>query len=294
MPTWKVTEETCRQKLLVFLVDQLGETYSSRAVKKLIESNRCKINKRPEKFASTLLGQGDVVELDLVLRKAASVASFDVQRILYEDEALLFYNKPAFINCDEKGIQAYAKLYHSALELVHRLDRETTGVLVFAKSKSVLEAMKKLFKELAVKKTYLAIVDGAVKEKKGVIEKRLAKKKEYAGQSLWGVVNDLKALYACTPWELITAGSKESLLVCYPTTGRTHQIRVHLASVGHPILGDFQYGKRFQSIYSSPRILLHAKRIQFAHPLSAALLDISAPIPEDFHEAKRTLFAGKK
>ena len=184
------------------------------------------------------------------------------------------------------------KIPYPSLKLVHRLDRETTGALILAKQAAVFDLFVKQFKTFQVEKRYLTIVDGIIEEKKGIIENYLGKKKVYAGQTIWGAVSSPSGLYACTEWKCLKKGDKVSLLTCIPKTGRTHQIRVHMAEMGHPILGDFQYGKIFQSTYHPSRYLLHAEEIRFLHPLTGEVLCVNAPVPDDFKEALQKLFKG--
>lgn len=263
---------------------------SARSLKRLIESNRCEINGRTERFASTFLGTGDRVCLHVEEARLLSPKIAEPSRILFEDEALLIYDKPAGINCDEKGILQLWKSSLLSLQLVHRLDRDTTGVLLFAKQPIYFHALVEQFKQFQVKKSYLAIVDGIMEESRGVIENHLGKKQAFAGQTIWGSVSPSKGLYACTEWEQLSKGKMAALIACHPKTGRTHQIRVHMAEKGHPILGDFQYGKQFQCPYRPSRTLLHAEKIRFQHPITGIELHITAPLPEDFKIAQQKLF----
>jgi 23S rRNA pseudouridine955/2504/2580 synthase/23S rRNA pseudouridine1911/1915/1917 synthase len=293
MLEWIVTSQESGSKLLSFLVHRLEGKYSARFLKRLIEHNNCEINGRTERFASTVLGKGDHVCLHL--EEAAHDVShrvIEAQRILFEDEALLVYNKPAGINSDEMGILKLLRARNPNLRLVHRLDRDTTGVLILAKQAMAYENLVSQFKEFHVHKLYQAIVDGIVAQSKGIIENHLGKKQAYAGQTLWGVVPPSRGFYACTEWQCLKKGKMASLLVCIPKTGRTHQIRVHMAEIGHPILGDFQYGKQFQCPYRPPRYLLHAEEVRFNHPLTREPLSIKATLPDDFKMALTKLFKG--
>lgn len=290
MLEWIVTSEESGCKLLFFLSHRLEEKYSARFLKRLIEHNACQINGRTERFSSTLLGKGDHICLHIEQDFQPSLHMVDSQRILYEDETLLVYNKPAGINSDKEGILQLLRTRTPTLELVHRLDRDTTGVLILAKQKVAFENLVNQFKQLQVHKRYQAIVDGIVNQSQGVIENYLGKKQAYAGQTLWGSVSSSHGLYACTEWQCLKKGNMASLLVCIPKTGRTHQIRVHMAEMGHPILGDFQYGKQFQCSYHPARYLLHAEEISFHHPLTGDILNLTAPPPDDFKIAQQKLF----
>lgn len=283
---WVVSVADSGSKLLGFLSKQVSG-YSAKALKRVIESNRCQINGRIERFASTLVGHGD--RIVLVLDEKPSV-KFDLTRILLEDEALLVYHKPAGVNCDEQGIVRILHQYHSQLILVHRLDRDTTGVLLFVKAEAYFKSLVEQFKQHQVEKCYQAIVDGCVKNKQGLIENYLYKERLIAGQTIWGQRVTPPGLHAITKWECIKKSKTSTLLTCYPKTGRTHQLRVHLAGMGHPILGDVQYGKQFKSPYQPARYLLHALRIQFEHPVTHQLICIEAPLPQDFKESLKELF----
>lgn len=273
-------------KLIAFLSAHLSGRYSARQLKQAIEQNRCRINGRTERFASTILGVGDRVSLDLegFESKRASSWAIEKERILFEDEHLVAYDKAAGINCDSAEVRE-----HLGLELLHRLDRDTTGVLLLAKNPPAAAAMLLQFKQHQIEKTYIAIVDGIVAGNSGVIENALGKKKVYQGQTIWGEVEKAQGLYAYTSWRRIQTGKKASLLHCYPKTGRMHQLRVHLAGMGHPIVGDFQYGHRFQSTYRPNRHLLHACEVKFIHPITGLPIMVQAPLPQDFSLAKKAL-----
>jgi len=287
MQRWTVASNESGVKLLVFLKDKLAENYSARQLKKGIENNLCRINGRTERFASAPLGAGDVVEFRIEdLEGIPSVElKVDAQRILYENEALLVYDKPFGIASDD-SFTKLLRSYHPTLELVHRLDRETTGAVIFAKKPAIKQAMIALFKKMSVKKEYYALVDGVPQKKGGVIENYLGKLHSYEGQTLWGEVSEKKGLYAKTVWQCLKKGKAASLFQCFPETGRTHQIRVHLSGIGHPILGDYQYGREFRCPYRSKRILLHAKEVAFPHPETGIELRVAAPIPADFEQAQ--------
>jgi len=286
---WIIPADEAGKKLILFLSERLGDGYSARHLKRIIESNLCKINGKTERFASTVLAKGD--HLVLQLKEAAPVVEhhFEPSRVLYEDPDLLIYNKPPGVNCDPKGILHLLKPHYPTLQLIHRLDRETSGVLLLGKNSNIVDLMIQEFKTLRVKKEYIAIVDGVIEKKEGSIDNYLGKKHVYQGQTMWGPVSEEKGLHAHTDWKRVGVGTNVSLIQCIPLTGRTHQLRVHLAGMGHPILGDFQYCKKFQCLYRPPRILLHASRIQFTHPLTKKRVEIESPSPEDFSEAQRKL-----
>lgn len=286
MPEWVVSSADSGLKLSVFLKHHLGKQYSARQLKRLIENNACQINGRAERFASTLLGKGDCVILTLVAAPVSSFFQFQPERVLFEDEAILAYDKPSGLVCEAKTIHAL----NPSIRLIHRLDRQTTGVLLLSKSQAAFDNLVGQFKQLQVKKCYKAIVDGVMEKPTGVIENYLGKTREFAGQTLWGEVKPSHGLYACTEWSCTKKGKDASLLACYPKTGRTHQLRVHLAGIGHPILGDHQYGRQFVCAYPAARYFLHAESIEFFHPRTGKLIKVESPWPEDFNQAQQELF----
>lgn len=288
MLEWLVIGEDVGKKLNAFLTDRLGDRYSARALKRAVEENRCQINGRVQRFASTTLSKRDHVSLNLVnFSEDALRPTIDKTRILYEDHDLFVYDKPSGVSCDPKGIVAMLASCHPNLILIHRLDKETTGVLLFAKNQRTFDRMVAQFKDKKVRKCYLALVDGAPSQKKGSIQNFLVKKSFFHGQTVWGQSSNREGLAAHTDWEVMKQGKNAALIRCFPRTGRTHQIRVHMAEMGHPILGDFQYCKKFKCPDKPVRCMLHAYEIQFEHPShKEKKVTIRAKIPDDFKEMK--------
>ncbi len=282
---WTVAPIDSGMKLQAFLAAKIG--HSAKSLKKAIEANCCQINGRTERFASTIVGLGDRIYLDIKERPSLE---FDNSRLLYEDDDLLVYNKPAGINCDEDGILKLLRKHNANLQLVHRLDRDTTGTLILSKNEETLKHLIGQFKYHEVKKSYRAIVDGVIKKQSGKIENYLVVKRKIAGQTIWGESDQPPGLHAVTRWESLKKGKETSLVVCYPETGKTHQLRVHLAGMGHPILGDVQYGKKFKTTYHADRYLLHSDQIAFSHPKTMKKIVATAPFPDDFKDAERNLF----
>ena len=275
---WIVSSEESGLKLVDFLKLKLN-SLSLKGLKKGIESNACLVNSRVERFASARVGTGDIITYEYVEKKETSI------QVLYEDEALFICCKNSGISSDEplflKGLEILAK---SPLFLLHRLDKDTSGVLLFAKTKEMEKEMLYLFRQRQIKKEYLAIVDGIPNHSSGIIDNQLGKIHSYQGQTIWGAVKS-NGLRACTEWKVLQKGKFAALLLCRPITGRTHQIRVHCSEMGHPILGDYQYGRRFRCSYRPSRLLLNASRVSFIHPLTKIELSVEAPLPEDMEKA---------
>ena len=295
MHQWEVTKEESGTTLLAFLKSKFDSSYSAKKLKKAIESNFCQVNKRTERFASTIVGTGDKVTFraEALSTQSSPTITFDAARILYEDGDLFVYNKPPGIASDSPELKQTLRYHCTTLILVHRLDRETSGVLIFAKSKPIFEKFVEIFKQLQIHKTYLAIVDGIPSKKNGLIDNYIGELHRYQGQIILGEVPASRGMRAITRWECEKTGKQASLLRCFPKTGRTHQIRVHLSGLGHPILGDYQYGKSFACTYRPARCLLHALEVSFPHPTTGKIVKIAAPIPEDLNTAIETLVSCK-
>lgn len=262
------------QKLVAFLQGQLGN-YSGKFIRRLLEANLCRINGRIERFGSKVVKGGDSIELapswqSLLIRKMGRIAT------IYEDELLKVINKPAGFICEDREV---VKAFGPNHYLVHRLDKDTTGLLILAKNIQMRDELMALFEGREVHKEYLALVDGVPKENEGTRKSLLAKKGAYEGQTIWG--SSPRGLTAITHWKKLAVGKNASLVLCTPETGRTHQIRVHMAEMGHPILVDRQYAKQFRCQQFIQRPLLHAFRLQFKG------LDLRAPLFLDIREGLR-------
>lgn len=287
---YQATYKESGLKLVAFLRKMLGEAYASRLIKKGIERNLCRINGVVERFASHPVTTGDKVEFDIAgLDRIASGEKVQTEksRILYEDDLLLAYDKPAGLASEDKGLGGLFPEYF----LVHRLDVETTGVILFAKTKTIKNAFVSQFKNFEVKKNYFALVDGVPEEKSGIIKNFLGKISEEDDEPRWGSVGSKRGKIAKTTWTCLKRGKHAALLECIPLTGRTHQIRVHLKDLGHPILGDFRYAKKFRCHVRVKRVMLHAASIEFIHPATGKKVRVSSALPEDFQQAmKKAIF----
>ena len=282
-----VTPQEHGWTLLAFLKEKYKGSFSSNKIKKAIESKSCKINGRIEVFSSYQVRLDDRIEFN----PPAEEASSSKIAVVFEDEFFAVINKPPGLISENEKVLASIGIPSKNWRLVHRLDKDTSGLLFLAKSSLAEEAGKLLFSQREVQKIYLAIVDGRVKEKEGVIDNLLGKKGGYQGQTLYGKVKE-KGLRAITHFKSLAIGKSASLVLCDLKTGRTHQIRVHFSEKGHPILGDSQYGQKgFESSYLTFRHLLHAWKLSFIHPFTKQTIEIEAPLPNDFKIALELLFA---
>ncbi|MCX7874578.1 MAG: RluA family pseudouridine synthase [Melioribacteraceae bacterium] len=209
-------------------------------------------------------------------------------QIIYEDSNLIAINKPEGLasihdkNGQEKDLQT---LLQEKLKIkifvLHRLDKEVSGIILYAKNSSTHKFISKQFENRSINKTYLALVHGIIKEKSGLINKPI---KEY-GSGRMGINQNGKE--SKTYYRLLKNYSNHTLLELNPTTGRRHQLRVHLYSIDHPIVGDLRYGEKdIQKNF--PRLMLHAKSISFnLTPTKKIFLE--ANLPENFTTLLKSL-----
>ena len=196
--------------------------------------------------------------------------------ILYEDAALLFVNKPAGIvvqrgyDADEPVLLETAKQYTRPLFLMQRLDRGTSGVMFFSKLASINANLTRQFEQKRIRKRYVAICEGELGERQ-TIDAPLIR----IGPISFGVGDGGKR--AITIVAPLRATPRGSVIAIDLLTGRTHQIRAHLAAIGHPLAGDWLYGQRNEA-----RPMLHARELSMTHPLTNTPLRVAAAVPDDF------------
>ncbi len=306
----KIDSNNSKQRLDKFLVlffknNTILKNFSRGDFVRAIKNKEILVNKRQVK-PSYILSENDQVKLNIKNSKRENklVASSKVEfPILFENANLIAINKPHNLQVHPdnneqnftllNGMFAkypelfkqnyYLKKTTNHFSVVHRLDKDTSGVIIMAKTRESSMELKKLFKNRMVQKKYLAIVYGIPKKKVATINKPLAKKSNYKKQVIAGQKTKTKIRNAITSYRFIKKiGDEFSLLEVYPKTGRTHQIRVHLFSIGCPIVGDKLYKNKRQKKASATRQLLHAKEIKFN--LFNKEYKISAPTPKDFKD----------
>jgi 23S rRNA pseudouridine1911/1915/1917 synthase len=247
-----------------------------------LEGRRCKVAGRLVRE-----GQAVVVNLGEAGRAPATPVALDRSRILYADEHLVAVDKPCFVPAQatltsDRGAlpELVAAVLGAPVTLVHRLDRETSGVCLLARTPAAATALSEAFHSGSPQKTYLALTAVAPVPPAGRVSAPLGPDPTRPGRR--AVVTGGDA--AATAYRTIASGPSGTALVeCRPETGRTHQIRVHLAHLGAPLLGDARYGGPRRVLETSiPRVMLHARRLALAHPTTAAPLLLEAALPEDF------------
>lgn len=266
--------------------------YSRTYFQELIEKKQVLINGSPLK-KRVVPNIGDKIEVHFKKRPGPNLTPQDIPlEILYEDNHIIAVNKPAYMvvhpapgNWSNTFVNAL--LNHCRLPntsefrpgIVHRLDKETSGVLLAAKTEEAHQKLVELFANRQIHKEYMAIAVGKVPSKKisfPISRCKVHRKKMVVSQ---------EGKEAETDIELLGFNGNFSKLRLFPKTGRTHQIRVHLKHLGNPVLGDKLYGKAsINERYQANRHYLHAKKISFNHPITGEEMEIEAPVPKEMEE----------
>lgn len=263
---------------------------SERLLLKLKNTQNILLNGTPT-YVSKEIIPGDTIEvlIDFIEDNNNIVPTRMNLDIIYEDDSYLVINKlpnmaihPSMLHYDtslSNGVRYYFDSINLKKKIrpVNRLDKDTSGLVIFAKNEYIQECLVSQMKTKDMKKTYIAICEGIFKEKSGTINLPIARK---PGSIIERYV-DSSGDQAITHYEVLKESDNVSVVQCTLETGRTHQIRVHLSHIGHPILGDTLYGKKYPTI---SRQLLHAYKLEFIHPISKENVSYIAPIPDDFKE----------
>jgi 23S rRNA pseudouridine1911/1915/1917 synthase len=300
---WVVPATAGGIRLPNFIAEKLPsqKAMSLRHIKTLLEKGACKVNGRIEKFASRKLIAGEVVSFILdkdVIEPIKERVVLSKSNIVFEDEYLIAFDKPAGLACgpmehdEHNNLRVYLEelINLPKLIMVHRLDKDTSGIILYAKTIEVSEILLKMFKDREIQKTYEAIVDGIVAQEDGSIDKKMFLKSKGQGWEKWGVTRGEVGKTAVTRFQKIkTIGKFASYLELKPLTGRTHQIRVHLESIGHPILGDHFYGNNFLCHVTFAGHLLHARSLTFKHPITKENMILKTEKPPRFIAAEQKI-----
>jgi 23S rRNA pseudouridine1911/1915/1917 synthase len=291
-----VANEAAGQRLDQFLRGELPE-YSRAFLQKLIEQGHVAVNGGPAK-ASYKVRIGDRVRVEIPPpRPLATLPEEIALDVLFEDDDLIVVNKPAGLvvhpaagNYEHTLVNALLHHCRGALAgiggverpgIVHRLDKGTSGCIVVAKTDLAHKALVAQFKSREVKKTYRAVCWGKLARPSGRIETVIGRserdRKKMSARTSRGRP-------AVTDYRVLKQFADFALVEVHIHTGRTHQIRVHMAHIGHPVVGDATYGRARSTNISVARPLLHAYKLGFTHPRSQEVVEFTAPVPDDMVE----------
>ena len=278
------------RRLDVQLSEAAGISRSRAAA--LMEEGCCLLEGKPCRKAGTKPPAGREVVLTVPAPKDAAPQAEDIPlEILYEDGDLAVVVKPRGMVVHPAAGHSEGTLVNALLGsldelsgiggekrpgIVHRLDKDTSGVMMVAKNDATQTELSRMLKEREIEKHYLALAEGIMKEKEGVIEAPIGRSKKDRKK----MAVDPDGRPAVTEWKVLAEGRNCSLLDVHILTGRTHQIRVHMRSIQHPVCGDPLYG--FEKGVKAPCLMLHARSLSFVHPRTKEKKTFQAPLPGDF------------
>ena len=289
-----MSENDAKLRLDQFLAKRLPE-YSRSRLQQLIRTGFVRLNEQVPR-PRQIVRSGDKIDLlEPPLEKIETLPEPIPLDVLFEDDDLIVINKPAGLTVHPGAGQREHTLVNALLSycttlsgiggkerpgIVHRLDKETSGCVVVAKNDIAHRELSKQFAARTVEKIYLALVAGKLRKPAGLIEEKIGRHPVHRRRMR---VTSLRGRTATTEYRVIRSSNQASLIECRLHSGRTHQVRVHLHHLGHPVLGDKIYAPRFAKNF--PRQMLHAWKLGFHHPGTGDWKILEAPLPADFATA---------
>lgn len=274
-----------KMELMKYLIENLKKQ-SRNNIKTLLSKEQVTVNGKIVKQFNYLLEVGDTVEIDWNKKRDIKISKG--VNIIFEDRDILVVEKESGLlsistqkNKNErtayKILMDYVKNknYNERIYIVHRLDRETSGVMLFAKNEKVKQILQENWKDLVKKREYAVLVEGILKEKQGTIKSYLKENKSYITYS----TVDKNGKLAITNYKVIKEKKECSFLLVSLETGRKNQIRVHMSDIGHPVLGDKKYGSKNNGL---KRLGLHALNLKFIHPITKRIISFESNLPQEF------------
>lgn len=295
-----VSEAYVMERIDRYLVDMLSCSRSF--IQKLLKEQLVLVNDVPVK-QNYRLSAGETVTVRIPEQETPDILAEDIPLdILYEDDDLLLVNKPKGMVVHPgaghySGTLVNALMYHCRGQLsgingvlrpgiVHRIDRDTTGSLLVCKNDFTHNAIAEQLKEHTINRRYRAIVHGNIREEEGMVDAAIGRHPTERKKMAAGVKNGKPAV---THYRVLQRFGQFTYIECRLETGRTHQIRVHMSSIHHPVLGDALYGPAKCPIAGLQGQTLHAQVLGFVHPRTGQYLEFSAPLPAYFEELLRVL-----
>lgn len=293
-----IDENSVNCRLDVYLSQEF-EDKSRSYIQKLVDEGNVTVNDKNKK-SNYKLKFNDKVTLNLPELQELVIQPENIELdILYEDSDLIVINKPQGMVVhpapgNYTGTLVNALVYHckdlSGINgvarpgIVHRIDKDTSGILVIAKNDNAHKKLAEQLKEHSMKREYVALVEGIIKEESGMVDKPLGRHPKE--RIKMAIVSGGKR--AVTHYEVMERFGRNTLVKCVLETGRTHQIRVHMAYIGHPLVGDPVYGYKKQK-FSLNGQMLHAKKLGFIHPTTEKYMEFESEIPEYFIDVLKKL-----
>lgn len=277
-------------RLMEFVASALPEIKRTR-IKQMLAHNQVAVNGTPQRQFDLELQPGDSVKVNFV--REFKVFSHRRMKIVYEDDDIIIINKGYGLlsmgNDKVKEGTAYSILKDyvkwsnpaNKIFIVHRLDRDTSGLMMFAKTPEAKEAMQHNWNNMVLNRKYLAVVEGAPEEAQGTIRSYLVENSKF---EVYSTDNPEEGQLAVTRYKTLSAGKRFALLEVELDTGRKNQIRVHMKGLGHPISGDRKYGASPSPIH---RLCLHAQTLRFIHPVTRREMNFTTPVPSSFATLSR-------
>ena len=297
--TFLVFSSDSDKRLDVFLSEKQKQLTRSQ-VQRIIGEGKAKVSGKCRK-PGYRLREGERIEFDFELpKKERPIPEKIPLNIVYGDDHLIVLDKPSGMIVHPGAGSVHPTLVDGLLfffpeiakvgpaerpGIVHRLDKETSGLMVVAKSEKAYQSLQRQFRERQVEKSYLGLVWGKISQSEGKFTWAIGRHRKHGERMS---IKTKKPRSAETHFKVMKRYQGFTLLEVKPITGRTHQIRVHFAASGHPLVGDSRYGRKKEKVHS-PRLFLHAYRLAFFHPQTGQIVEFFSPLPGDLEEFLKKL-----
>lgn len=293
----KIVSDVAGERIDLFLANEI-ENLSRSFIQKLIAQNKVLLNGKPLSSKKVAVNQNDVIEVTLPEPETAAIIAEAIPlEVIYEDDDVIVVNKPQGMVVHPApghytGTLVNALMYHvtnlSSINgvirpgIVHRIDKDTSGLLMVAKNDKAHEALSAQLKDKSSLRVYYAICNGVFKSAEGTVNAAIARHKNDRKK----MAVDPEGRHAVTHYKVLAQYKQHALVELKLETGRTHQIRVHMTLIGHPLVGDPVYGNVNEKVKHQGQ-LLHAKKLGFVHPSTGEWCEFDSELPDYFKTIQR-------